>query len=281
MASPSTNGRGVHNNGFANQAVDGVKGQGIYDVSSTAKGPVGAMRELSDGRKFRYCYFMAACGAGKLAALDVTSQVVATTAATALRDSGGTAADYAALAAGPVYLLDTDKFTSAHSDGVFDGGYLSHVSSGALVKIAKSDYTASTSVLKLDLYDPLPIAFDSEDTVQVIGSDFYNLTIATTTDIAVVGIPLVDVAAGEYAWVQRSGVAPALCDGTIGSGTLLTLSDGVSGAVQELGGAIIMNSETVTTSDLAFTALTTEPYVGNAVSTGANTKYFTIRIFFE
>ena len=281
MASPSTNGKGVVTNGMAQQAIDGVKGQGIYDVSSTAKGPVGAMRELSDGRKFRYCYFMAACGAGKLAALDVTSQVVATTAATALVDSGGTAADYASGALGPVYLLDTDKFTSAHSDGVFDGGYLSHAIVGGMVKIAASDYTASTSVLKLDLYDPLPVAFDSEDTVQVIGSDFYNLTIATTTDIAVVGIPLVNVAAGEYAWVQRSGIAPALCDGTIASGTLLTLSDGISGAVQELGGGIVYASEIVTTSDLALTALTTEPYVGNAVSTGANAAYFTIRIFFE
>lgn len=281
MATPSTDGKGVVTNGMAQQSVSGVKGQGIYDTSTTAKGPVGALLTLEDGRKFRYCYFGGAVGAGKIAALDVTSQVVATTAATALKNSAGTAADYAAGATGPIYLLDTDKFTAAHSDGVFDGGYLSHTVAGGLVKIAQSNYTAATSLMKLDIYDPLPIAFDSEDTVQVIGSDFYNLVIATSTDIAAVGIPLVDVAAGSYAWVQRSGVAPALCDGTIASGTLLTLSDGTSGAVQAIGGGIVYASEIVTTSDLALTAITTEPFVGNAVSTGANAAYFTIRIFFE
>jgi hypothetical protein len=281
MALP-TQGTGSVINGYAQSTIDGVKGQGIYDVSSTAKGPVGSKRVLADGRAFRYCYFAGACAAGKLAALDVTSQVVATTAATALRNSAGTAADYAAAATGPVYLLDTDKFTAAHSDGVFDGGYLIHVAGGAQVKIAGSDYTASTSLLKLDIYDSLPIAFDSEDTVQVVGSDFYGLTIAVAgSDDHVVGVPLVAVAAGEYAWVQRSGTAMGFADGTISAGMLLTLSDGTNGAVQEIGGGVVFASEIVTTSDLELAAITTEPFVGNAITAGANGTFFAMQIAFE
>lgn len=281
MASPSQDLGGVVNQGHAQGPSDGV-GQGIYDVSTIQKGRVGARRVMSDGRVFRYCYFGEACAAGKLAALDITSQRVATTAATAVSASDGTAADYAAGALGPLYLQDTDKFTGAHSDGVFDGGFVIHVDLGAMVKIRRSDYTGSNSVMSLDLYDPLPVAFDSEDTVQVVSSDFYGLTIAkASSDNYVVGVPLVTVAAGEYAWVQRTGTAPGYADGTIAAGMLLTLSDGVNGAVQEIGGDQLYASEVLIVTDFDFQELTTEPIIGNAITAGANTKFFFMTINFE
>src|SRR3990167_3381639 len=146
MALPTANRGGVLGNmGSYNGPSDGVT-QALDAVTTTQQGPVGALRIMPNGDRFRYCYFLEACAQGKMAALDVTTQKVATMAATTLRDSAGDAADYAAAAAGPVYLLDTDKITGAHSDGVFDGGNLYHVGSGARVPILASDYTGSTSV---------------------------------------------------------------------------------------------------------------------------------------
>lgn len=274
MATPTTNTGGVIVNAPVQSAVAGVL-QGLYEVTTDQKGPVGTRKELGDGRVFRYAYFAAAVGPGKLVAPDYTSQIGADGAATAVVNSAGTAADTAA-GATTVYLKDTDVYTTANSDGVFAGGYF-HTCNGAgeghLLRIRDSKYTASSSVLKLELYDGLPILLASEAEVAVTGNPYNYLDINDNADdIWPVGVTMVDMAAGEYGWVQTWGPATVLCDGTISAGQVLAVSDGVDGAVHELGGGATLASE----SDIEFQAITTEPIVGFAISAGTNASYMPV-----
>jgi hypothetical protein len=161
-------------NGQVNAPSDGVS-QGLYEESETAKGPIGARRALNDGRVFRYGRFTAvAVAAGKVVSQDVTSQFVAETAATTIRNSAGTAADIASSDNVDIlYFLDTDKFTAANSDDVFAGGYLHMLNSdtgGQTYRIRGNKYTAATSVMKVDLYDKIVENISSESEVSITGN---------------------------------------------------------------------------------------------------------------
>lgn len=267
---------GVIQEGHVNAPSDGVR-QALYDQSETQKGPVGARRVTEDGRTFRYCKFLAAVTVGKLCAVDATSQIIADGAATAVRNSAGAAADIASSASPTtLYFLDTDKFTAANSDHVLAGGYLHICNNGGEgynYRIIDNDYTATTSVMKVNIYDPILANIDSEAEVAITGNPYLNVRVATAgTDDFVVGTSIRSMTAGYYGWLQTWGVATILADGTITAGMMLTLSDGVAGAVQEIGGGAVLASE----SDIEFAAITTEPPVGFAISAGVDASYMPV-----
>ena len=81
--------------------------QGLYEESSTQQGDVGAMRELADGRRFRYAYFASATAAGLLVSQDVSATAVVET------DNIATAADAGAT---KVTLTDSGTLGSATAD---------------------------------------------------------------------------------------------------------------------------------------------------------------------
>lgn len=267
MSYDTTNVVGV---GHVNAPSDGVA-QGIYEQSSRQMGPIGARRMLEDGRVFRYAQFVGACAVGKLAAVDASVAVAAEMAATAVVDSGGSAKDYASSDEDTVlYFKDTDILTSANADNVFAGGYLVDHTDGYTYKIRDNDYTASTSIMQVELYDPLIHNMDSEHEVSLTGHPYNNLVIANSgTDDMIAGVPLVSVTADYFAWVQTWGVCGVLCDGatTVAAGTIATLSDDDNGGVQTLGG-----NTWVASNDIAL-SLATEPIVGYFISAGTDTNY--------
>ena len=264
--------------------------QGLYEQSSTAKHPLGYRIAFDDGRVYRYAHFAAAVTpAGKLCCLDDTSQVIADGAATAVVDSGGTAKDYASSdKPTTIYVKDSDKFTTAHSDDALAGGYL-HVcdnphqaaGEGQTYRIRSNAYTVATSVMQLDLYDAMAVNLGSEAQVAVTGCMYRNLVpsgTASGTDSVVAGLPTIAITAGYYAWLQTWGPCSALCDasaGTVAAGTIATLSDGVAGAVQPLSGGFLKaeTSEGIITQDLDFTQVIVDPIVGFFISAGTNGNY--------
>jgi len=250
---------------------------GLFETTTNQPGPVGTLRELPDGRRFRLGYAFASCTANKLCAPDATSQVAAEGAATAVVNSSGGAADYAS-GVTTLYLKDTDKFTAANSNDVFAGGFLVHANGGGgPFRITTHSYTASTSVLKVILEDQTNVAFDSEDEVAIVGQPYNYLQVADSSNMALAGIPMATVAAGSYGWFQTRGICSCLMDGTATDGMLLTLSDGTAGAVQPIGGDITIDSS----DDVTFAAIETEPVVGFAIGGTATGKYATIMLQIE
>lgn len=246
-----TSWRFADNNADKNNQVKGVAGAigganlgaaGIYSSETAARHPIGYRMAFEDGRVFRYAHFVSAVNVGRLAAQDASVTQTLETAATTVRNSGGTAADIAS-GATSLYLLDTDLITATNSDDVFAGGYLHVINSdtgGYTYRIRSNAYTASTSVMQVDLYDATVAAITSESEVAVTGNMYGNLAIANNgTDDAVAGVAMATQAAADFGWVQTWGPATVLADesaGTVARGTIATLSDGVNGAIQPLSG---------------------------------------------
>lgn len=274
MAVPAEN---IVTNAAAQSAVSGIS-QGLYESSSTQKGPVGARMAFNDGRVFRYSYFVSAVSAGTLCAQDASISNVGETAATTVRDSAGTAADIASSDSVDVlYFLDTDLFTAANSNDIFAGGYVHHIASaegGYTYRVRGNTYTAATSVMQVDLYDTIAANISSQNEMAVTGSMYNYLAIANNgTDDVVVGVPMVDAAAADYGWVQTWGVATVLADesaGTIAAGTVAVLSDGVNGAAEPLNLAAVASEEDRALLNFA------EPILGHFLSAATNGNFTNI-----
>ena len=203
---------------------DGVS-QGLYDESSTQQGNIGALRELPDGRRFRYAYFEAATAAGLLVSQDVSATAVVET------DNIATAA---AIGAVTVTLTDSGTLGSATANQ-YAGAYLhttDDAGEGYTYRII-GNTAASSDAVDFSLYDPLVIAVTTATDVAITGGLWYKVRGAThDTDYLISGVTNRVMQASYYGWVQTTGVCTILADGTPAIGDNLTLSDGVAGAVQ-------------------------------------------------
>ena len=205
--------------------IGGDANQGIYEESSTPKHSIGEKLELQDGRCFRYVYTAAAIGTGLLVSQDLS--------ATAIVESDG---KLTAAAAGATEITYTDSGTvGSATANQYQGGYLhttDDAGEGYQYRI-KSNTAADSNAITFTLYDPIVVAVTTATDVAVTGSLWYNVLGATSgTDYVISGVTTIGLSSGYYGWVQTAGVATILADGTIAIGQNLTLSDGVTGAVQ-------------------------------------------------
>ena len=227
--------------------------QGLYEESSTQQGDVGAMRELADGRRFRYAYFASATAAGLLVSQDVSATAVVET------DNIATAADAGAT---KVTLTDSGTLGSATADQ-YAGGYLhttDDAGEGYTYRI-RGNTAASSNAVDFTLFDGLVIAVTTATDVAITGSLYGNVHGATAgTDYIISGVTTRVMQAEYYGWVQTTGVCTILADGSIAIGDNLTLSDGVAGAVQ------LKDAET-------------EPLVGQALFAPDNTGHVGVRLY--
>ena len=232
---------------------DGV-GQGLYEESSVQLGRVGALRELNDGRRFRYAYFASAAAAGVLVSQDLSATAVAVQILNK--------ATAAAIGATQVILTDAGTLGSATADQ-YAGGYLhttDDAGEGYTYRIM-GNTAASSNAVTFSLYDPLVIALTTASDVAITGSLWYNVHGATAgTDYLASGVTNRVMQANYYGWVQTMGVCTILSDGTPAIGDNLTLSDGVAGAVQ------IKDAET-------------EPLIGQALFASDNTGHVGVRLY--
>lgn len=246
----------------------------VYGQEATqGSAAIGERVIFDDGRVFRYAHFVSAVGVGKLAAQDASVTNTASLAGKYV-NSAGTATDYTTDAT-TVYLKDTDTFTTDDAADVYAGGYL-HVTDdqgeGFTYRIKSNAAGTAAGLMRLDLYDNLQLAINSESSAQLTGSLYRNLAISNNgTDDNVVGLAMRSVTAGYYAWVQTWGVGTVLADesaGTVAAGTIAQVSDGVNGAAQPFGGGAI-NSENDHSYD-------TEPVIGYFLGAAADTEYVPI-----
>ena len=282
MASWTFGGGGATNSYQAGPGQAGPK-LGLYKEESIQTSSIGLPLEFEDGRKFRYSHFVAAVTVGKLVAQDISATGTASLDA-AICDSAGTAKDDYGTDDDAIYVFDSDIFPTTVAANAFGGGYF-HITDAAgegyQYRISSSAAVATAGILKLTLYDKFEAALDSETSYQITGNPHRNLITATAaTDAIVCGVTARGMTIAYYGWVQTWGVATVLGDesaGTIAKGTIATLSDGVNGAAQPIGGGFssTLNSETVITTDLVVetTFFVTEPIIGFFLGAAVDTEY--------
>lgn len=251
---------------------------GLYNEESTQSSSLGLALDVDDGAEYRYSHYVSAVTVGKVSALDISVAGFASIDGK-FTDSAGTAKDDYGTDDDTIYLTDTGTFQSENdAANVWAGGYLfitDAAGEGYKYRIKSHPQPevepATAGTIKLVLQDNLAAALDSESSAAIIGNRYKNLAEASATDNLVCGVTVRSVTAAYYAWTQTRGWANVLADesaGTIAAGTIATLSDGVGGAAQPLGGATL-NSEDA--YDLY--QLITDPILGHFGTAAANTEY--------
>tara|TARA_R110000744_G_scaffold2073_4_gene8291 strand:- start:1124 stop:1870 length:747 start_codon:yes stop_codon:yes gene_type:complete len=212
------------NNTGVQSAASGVHSQGIYEESSYQNGPVGSLLELADGRRFRYARFAAAAAAGLLIAPDESAGALVET------DGSMTAA-----AIGDTQVTVTATALDSVTKDQFAGAYM-HITDdageGYQYRISGNSADGGSDNVVFDLYDGLVVAVTTASDCAIVANRWNGVVSATATDYNVSGVTARVMSSGYYGWVQTTGMAIILADGTIAVGDNLTLSDGVAGAIQ-------------------------------------------------
>ena len=177
--------------------------------------------------------------------------------------------------------MKNSTITSDDVKNVWAGGYLMITDAGGeghkyFILGHEAGGDTQTNTVGLNIEPGLAIALVSEGSAMIVGHPYNNLAIANNgTDDVVRGITLVDVAAEEYAWVQRRGPGVVLADetaGTVAAGTIAVLSDGVNGAAEPLNIAAINSEDDFSLLNFA------EPVIGTFLTVAVDTEYVAIDI---
>ena len=225
---------------------EGIVRQSIYETSAIPKHDLGAMAKLRDGRVFYY----AKAGSAAL----VAGQVQCAPAPVANHKDIAVAA---AVAVGATRVSVTLGATAAAANAYAEG-YI-HLNSGTAgagnyYKIKSHRAIASGGTGTIELYDPIQEALTTSSKATLTANPFNGVVVAATTLVAPpVGVPIVDVPAGHYCWLQTWGLAAVLTNGTIVIGQNVA-PGGDAGAV-------------------AAVAAATTPVIGYVAQVNATTEY--------
>jgi len=261
---------------FSTQGIPQVaSGFSKFEVHSTPKYAVGFKIEDYNGNIYRYAHFSANVNRGVLLSpelattgLDDTDNVVTPTASVVNSGDNALGSKYVELNVSAIASVLANDYQGGRLVITDDTG--EGYTYDILGNTAKGN--PSGSLARITLRDPLQASLDATTDLSVQSNRWSNLKIATATDTDVVGVSCVTmaVATSMYGWIQTKGVVGILQDGAIPVGAPVQLSDGVSGAVQMMGGS--------TVSAVAAGDLITEPIIGWCVMSGDTTGAGTFRI---
>lgn len=251
-------------------ALQGIP-QGIYEQSSTQKGPLGTRIVLPDSRAYRYSHFVAAVNAGELVAQDESVSSIA------VSDGKMTAA---AIGVTQVTFTDNSLITTADVKDVYAGGYL-HTEDDAgeayTYRIKGNDAGEASGTdgeLVMDLYDGLVVALTTATDVSVTGNLWKNLKIGVAgSDCVIAGVAVRAMTIAYYGWVQTWGPASCLAEATTAvlvKGRPAFFDGGVAGAASGLAG--VASNTTLNAGDWDGT------YLGEIMHTGTDAAHVAINL---
>lgn len=228
-----------------------INPQDLFDIQSNSSSEatqLGAKATTGDGRNFRFVTAGAvALVPGKLqqAPAEVTgNQNVAVAAA----DIGATS------------ITTTTTLTLTANQ--LAGGYaIVSTSTGAGYQYKIASHAAVTgAVVTLYLEDPIIVALTTSSRLDLIASPYGAVVVnpATATS-APIGVAVAATPIGYYGWVQTSGPATVLADGTVVVGTAVVASNATAGAVEALTGV--------------------QAAIGNAITGIATTEYGAVDLY--
>ncbi|MCL6441691.1 MAG: hypothetical protein K6T27_09400 [Thermoleophilum sp.] len=225
--------------------------QGLFEVSSTKKHPLGTIRKLSDGRVFAYAKAgSVSLSAGRLcqAPVQIANHLNIAVAAAVAVDSREVT----------VTLGATAVTANQYEDGFL---YINSANGGFSYKIKSHPSASASANLKVTLYDKVRKALTTSDRATLLANPFGEVIVHPSPPTAVlVGVPQMDIAAGSFFWILVRGLTPCLIDGTPAIGDGVVPSDTVDGAV-----------EAATTADV-------RQRVGTVVNTGVNAEFKVIQL---
>jgi hypothetical protein len=235
-----------------------------FAKDATPKYPCGYKVEMADGTIYRYSHFGEDTAVGLVVAADISESSQADIAdeiiapASCVTTTDGTIGSYyieADLASVTVDQYAGAKLLILDDTGT---GYTYDI-----VGNTATDDPASGNI-RIQLAQPLQVALDATTDIGIRGNRYANLESADPSDIDLAGVSCSAMDVSEAAWgcIQTKGVVAILADGTIDDGDVITLSDGVAGAVQTMAGGGTAISDAVS-----------EPIIGFCVETGASGEY--------
>jgi len=202
--------------------------QSIYETSSTALARLGTRAVTGDGRVFRYA---------KAGASDIAAGVLCQGPAPFPNHKN--IAVYAAASVGDTQITVTLGNTPVTAN-YYAEGYLhanDNAPEGNIYKIKSHPSANANATLTLTLYDPIIEAFTTSSEVTLTKNPYDAIVIAPNGGLTQVpvGVPIVDIAAGYYGWVQTWGPCPVLTQGTVVIGQNVGLGGTTDGAVGPIG----------------------------------------------
>lgn len=202
-----------------------------FDQTSTTKqAPFGKFLETSDGRVFRYAK------AGSTALDKGKLTVASTVVANHINLSFASAP-----AAGAKDVTVTLGATAATADQYADGYLVIQDGTGqgrAYPIEGHAAADASTS-LKVYLKEEIAVAGATGETnVDLIASSYSGVVVSAIDQAdRPAGVPVVDIPADNYGWIQTGGPCSVLMDEAVVNGKAVTIGSGTAGAVEALDGA--------------------------------------------
>ncbi len=201
--------------------------QHIYEASATPKHRLGTKLVMGDGRVFYYAKAGdTALDDGKLcqsAAPNANHKNITVAAAAAVGDT----------------KVKVTLGASALTANYYADGYLhcnDETPEGTIYKIKSHPAASASSSVWITLYDPIWKAFTTTSDVTLTKHPYDSLIVAPTSLTApVVGVPIIDVPANHYFWLQTFGPCSVLTEGTIVIGQNVGASTTTSGAVSAIG----------------------------------------------
>lgn len=233
-----------------------VTAQALREINVNQKHELGQLSEDRNGSVYVYGKAGAsALGAGKLSVAE------------AIVSDHTTMSAQAAAAIGATQIKVTLGATAATADQYTDGFAVisDGTGKGIMYQIAAHGAAALSTTLTMNLYDPLTVALVATTSKVSLIKNPAKDVIESTTLSKAVGVPNVAVTAAYFGWLQKTGPASVLADGTPGKGKIVVQSDGTAGAVEAF------TDSTAGATDLA------EP-IGIANETLVTTKYHAVSL---
>ena len=177
--------------------------QGLYEVSTTKKECLGALRETEDGRKFRY----AKAGASLIPAGATYAAAVDAAFLAQVQTAGSNALG--------LTVVQVLVGATAVTANLFDDGYLivnrtATGTQGLYYPIASHGTSAAGSeFISVTLKEPLVKATLATDYFSIIPNPWSSLGISTDIATNFTGMAMVTATSGQYLWVQTGGLGVA------------------------------------------------------------------------
>lgn len=206
-----------------NLKIDGWA-QGLYEISSTKKERLGALRITDDGRKYRYCK----AGASALVPGKMTGAPVVDLD---FFDKAGVAA---AIGVTEVTVTIVSPGV-AYAEDYFADGHLVVRDKHRKYSIEASQAIAASgqTTVRLNLREPLHEAITTSEETALVPSPYMAVVQNATDEMLPTGVPEVSVTAAYYFWSQTGGLGHCLVKGTPTVGTML-IPSATTGALQAM-----------------------------------------------
>ncbi len=226
-----------------------VAGQALFSSSAYKAHNLGELVFTNDGRAFRYT---------KAGGTTLVPGKLQQASAEVTGDQNLTAV---AAAIGDVSIASTSTVTVT-ANQYAEGWAIITVTPGQGYQYKIKGHAAySAAAPTLALEDAILVALTTSSRIDLVANPYsaviVNPATASSTPVGVAVYPVVNA---EFGWVQVSGVATILADGTITVGTAVDASNGTAGAVE------------------AHPEAGVQAPVGIAVTGGATTEYVAIKI---